>query len=511
MSLFTTPVRSDDRNSGTDPDGINTASPQNTRTYSQKDVDQLLAQSRVENVTDRKNFEKHIRNQYSSEIENLKAEHQEHIASIETKIAEKMQTEIQKIQATSDRQIAKYVESIQLLQQKVQTLQQPSLNTPPIPDYSQPMNNESFISLLSNTLAHNLKQNTALHKEHYISSAKTYDGKDPKEFNKWLDNVDRISRISSRDHLDIAISTSIGQLYKYISELTDSGLNWDMIKPLIQERFSECGSSIIARNKLTSLAQKTMAMHEYISEFSSLMEHAHGIKPTDPKSKILASNFIDGIQNPYIKNKLRMQDPDNLSALYRCAIQEDQRQKIRELDFGNSSSQASAQCDINAIKGSGCYKCGSNDHFIKDCPLNRDNDKKDSSLTHGQHKHPNDYRSKSNDENSIEKSIQAVTDLLRSLLKQNKPSHTTFNKSTHRHSYTNKHSDHKPSYKHPNHRSDKSNNRGYHNKGKYRNNTRVNEIEEYVSDYNSSCSDQSDEEGEEFEPQELSTQDDSKN
>ena len=41
-----------------------------------------------------------------------------------------------------------------------------------------------------------------------------------------------------------------------------------------------------------------------------------------------------------------------------------------------SSSQASAQCDINAIKGSGCYKCGSNDHFIKDCPLNRDNDKK---------------------------------------------------------------------------------------------------------------------------------------
>ena len=96
----------------------------------------------------------------------------------------------------------------------------------------------------------------------------------------------------------------MGQLYKYISQLTDSGLNWDMIKPLIQERFSEFGSSIIARNKLTSLAQKTMAMHEYISEFSSLMEHAHGIKPTDPKSRILASNFIDGIQNPYIKNKL---------------------------------------------------------------------------------------------------------------------------------------------------------------------------------------------------------------
>ena len=63
MNLLTTPVRSDNNNSGTDPDDLNTASPQNTRTYSQKDVDQLLAQSRVENITDRKNFEKHIQNQ----------------------------------------------------------------------------------------------------------------------------------------------------------------------------------------------------------------------------------------------------------------------------------------------------------------------------------------------------------------------------------------------------------------------------------------------------------------
>ena len=142
-----------------------------------------------------------------------------------------------------------------------------------------------------------------------------------------------------------------------------------------------------------------------------------------------------------------MQDPDNLSALYRFAIKEDQGQKIRELDFGKSSSQASAQCDVNAIKGSGCYKCGSNDHFIKGCPLNRE---KDRDLTHGQQKHYNDYRSKSHDENSMEKSIQAITDLLKSLLKQNKPSHTTMNRSTHRHSYTKKtHSDHKPSYKHP--------------------------------------------------------------
>ena len=105
----------------------------------------------------------------------------------------------------------------------------------------------------------------------------------------------------------------------------------------------------------------------------------------------------------------------------------------------------------------------------------------------------------------MEKSIQAVTDLLKSLLKQNKPSHTTMNKSTHRHSYMSKHSDHKPSYKYSNHRSDKSDNRGYHNMGKYRHNTRINELGEGTSDA-SSCSGQSDVE-EEFDQQESPTSD----
>ena len=119
---------------------------------------------------------------------------------------------------------------LQLLQQIFQRLQQSNLNTPHMPDYNQPMNKESFISLLSSTIAHNLNQNTALHKEHYISSAKTYDGKDPKEFNNWLDYVNRLSRISGKYYFDVAISTSIGQLHKYISKLMGSGLNWDIIK-----------------------------------------------------------------------------------------------------------------------------------------------------------------------------------------------------------------------------------------------------------------------------------------
>ena len=109
------------------------------------------------------------------------------------------------------------------------------------------------------------------------------------------------------------------------------GFDWKVIKSKTQERFSELGSSIIAQNKLTSFTQNTMAMHEYISEFTSIMEHAHSIKPADTTSAILASNFIDGIQNPYIKNKLRSYTIQNLSELYGFALKENQNKRLENL------------------------------------------------------------------------------------------------------------------------------------------------------------------------------------
>ena len=135
----------------------------------------------------------------------------------------------------------------------------------------------------------------------------------------------------------MAVATSTGQLHKHISELMSLGLNWDAIKGMIQERFSEFGSSIVARSKLSSFKQKSMAVHEYISELTTILEHAHDSMPSDSKSTVLASTFIDGVQNPYIRNKLRSYNVQSLSELYGLAIKEDQKQKIRELDFGNTT------------------------------------------------------------------------------------------------------------------------------------------------------------------------------
>ena len=83
----------------------------------------------------------------------------------------------------------------------------------------------------------------------------------------------------------------------------------------------------------------------------------------------LASNFIEGAQNPHIKNKLRSYQVKNLKELFGHAIQEDQKQKISVLDFRVSPKKDPIlNCTVNAIQGKACFKCGSEDYFIKDCP-----------------------------------------------------------------------------------------------------------------------------------------------
>ena len=78
-------------------------------------------------------------------------------------------------------------------------------------------------------------------------------------------------------------------------------------------------------------------------------------------------------------------------------------------NFGNTTPQETiAHCDINAIKGNGCYKCGSNDHYIKDCPLNRDTDNTNNTSSNSQQKQYNAYNKdqrKTRHESSLEQSL----------------------------------------------------------------------------------------------------------
>ena len=51
----------------------------------------------------------------------------------------------------------------------------------------------------------------------------------------------------------------------------------------------------MARHKLQHLKQTGMPMHEYISKFTNLVEHAYGLSSHAHSSFILESTFIEGI------------------------------------------------------------------------------------------------------------------------------------------------------------------------------------------------------------------------
>ena len=50
------------------------------------------------------------------------------------------------------------------------------------------------------------------------------------------------------------------------------------------------------------------------------------------------------------------------------------KKKIRALNFGvapYSETTTTTNCSINAIRDKGCFKFGSEAHFVKDCPLSK--------------------------------------------------------------------------------------------------------------------------------------------
>ena len=191
-----------------------------------------------------------------------------------------------------------------------------------------------------------------------------------------------------------------------------------------------------------------------------------------------------------IKNEIR-----TLSDLFASALQEDQKQKIREIDFVTQDSQ----CEVHAIKGRGCYEFVQEDHLVRDCPNRKSNNTyNDRNKSHHTYKN----QKMQGKENSIEQSLQSLTNLVKTLIKQNSQPHSSYQKPTFRsNNNKNQNNQNKP------HNRDR--NRDYNNKGKYRNNTRINELDEYQSD-NSCCSDQSEVE-DEFDQHESLTSDKSQN
>ena len=172
-------------------------------------------QFRIQLAIDQKTTRAQIQNYYHDQFKTMENKNKEELAIIESKITEQKHAEVKDIQTAASQERTKYIETIEMLQQKIQNLaHEVHQKPPPLPTLgnnsmifpSQLVVNESLVHIMekfeksfklqNEIISQSLEQNKTSAKEHCISSAKTFDGKDPKELNDWLENVNRLSRIS---------------------------------------------------------------------------------------------------------------------------------------------------------------------------------------------------------------------------------------------------------------------------------------------------------------------------
>ena len=134
--------------------------------------------------------------------------------------------------------------------------------------------------------------------------------------------------------------------------------------------------------------------------------------PSTQETEMLILPFIDSLQNPFIKSKIRLRNSKTLPDIFQHALEEDTRQKIRAVDIGEPTSSNITQCDINAIRDNECYRHGTDGHFIKDCPFNQD---QNSQYLHSQNYHKGGdsplNTNEPNSENTLATLAKAINDL----------------------------------------------------------------------------------------------------
>ena len=96
---------------------------------------------------------------------------------------------------------------------------------------------ERSLTLQNNAIKERLALSANRFREHYLSTAKPYDGKDPKEFEHWLDDVQRLATLTKKSPEDVALATSRGSLHRHVRELHNNGSTWESIKTQLQGTF----------------------------------------------------------------------------------------------------------------------------------------------------------------------------------------------------------------------------------------------------------------------------------
>lgn len=247
-------------------------------------------------------------------------------------------------------------------------------NSTPTPykyDKYPPPNNSSLDASLIQELSSHMSMQNTISKQHHLTSAKSYDGEDTKQFYPWIDEIERLATQLAMSKIEVAQYTARGPVHRYITELKTQAQPWETILSCLRERFSDCKSSAAAQSKLSKIKQEGRGMHIYVAEFQDLLQHAHNAKSTDMGTAFLANQFIEGIDisNKWLRNKLREKTGPHLEFYFQEALKLQASQNIRVLDY-DTEKQNTECMEVQAIRSKtfACFNCNSPDHMAQECP-----------------------------------------------------------------------------------------------------------------------------------------------
>lgn len=243
----------------------------------------------------------------------------------------------------------------------------------------------------------------------------TCDGSKPEALRAWLSEMDSADGVPAQDldTIDLVRATVSGQLRRFVMSQGHRNQGWNNLRPDIITEFLT-GQDLTATRSLRGIKQGKRSVREYIDLYTDTADTAHPGMRGAQLDQVLARGFIDGIVDGTLKFQLSQANHATLAAATAAAktlavhvdasanavsvvasmVEKFDTQLTSKLDRLESrlsdqvaevaAVQTRAQTKANTQSrpqgprqqgkrpdSTGCYNCGSQDHFRRDCPRGR--------------------------------------------------------------------------------------------------------------------------------------------
>ena len=164
-----------------------------------------------------------------------------------------------------------------------------------------------------------------------------FKSKDPKSFDKWLDQIDKVTSLINKDPYKLALAESQGSFSKTISSYPPT-LVWNKIRECLCYKFGSVATKQHTASMLIDQQQKpSETSQEYIKRFSDLLLKSSGLLLHQAKYLVYITHFIRNLHNQKLQHYIFGKNATSVQNIIRLAQKKDAEPKIIEGLYNHDS------------------------------------------------------------------------------------------------------------------------------------------------------------------------------